>query len=117
MNKDVDIAMREWWLGELGALTEKVMKQEEKRQERERAKGEKALGEYRSYADIQDAYGCGAITERQYDRLMDALEKRNIRPDSLYEAKLELLQEEYQEQNAILVREKAFREAEKELAK
>lgn len=84
------------------ALTAKVMREEEKRQERKRTKAEKALGEYKSYYEIQEAYGCGVITARQFDRLTELLEESQPEEDELYRAKIELLQEEYQEQKAIL---------------
>lgn len=107
MKEDVRKKMREWWIGELRSLTEKVQKEEEKRQNRERTKAEKLLGEYRTYADAQDAYGCGVITERQFDRIVDLLEKANPMEDDLYRAKMELLQEIYREQKALLSGEPA----------
>lgn len=102
MKKDVDILMREWWIREIQALTAKVMREEEKRQERKRTKAEKLLGEYQTFQDAQDAYGCRVITEKQFDRITDLLEQ--IRPveSDLYRAKIELLQELYQEQKTIL---------------
>jgi len=111
MKKDVEIRLREWWISEIKAMTDKVMKEEAKRQERERKKADKLLGEYQSYADAQDAYGCGVITEKQFDRIVDLLEKRNPAEDALYNAKIELLQELYQEQKKILDDRIRFEEA------
>lgn len=102
MKKDIEIRLREWWISEIRAMTEKVVMEEAKRQAREYKKADKLLGEYQSYADAQDAYGCGAITERQFNRIVDLLEKRNPAEDPLYQAKIELLQELYQEQKKIL---------------
>ena len=87
---------------ELKAITVKVMKQEEKRQDREREKNLKKLGDYRNYNDIQEAYGIGLITERQFDHLADILEKSQPEPDDLYQAKMDLLAELYSEQKRIL---------------
>ena len=99
---DVNIQMRKWWIAELQAITARVVAEEEKRQARERTKYEKRLGEYRTYADAQDAYGCGVITERQFDRSVDMLEKSQPVESDLYRAKMELLTEMYQEQKKIL---------------
>ena len=100
--KDIQLQLREWWMAEIRAITARVMKEEEKRQDRERKKYEKKLGDYRTYSDIQDAYGCGVITERQFDRLADLLEKSRPEESELYKAKMDLLSELYQEQKKIL---------------
>lgn len=106
--KDVHIEMRRWWIQELKTLTARVMREEEKRQERERKKAEKRLGEYRTYNDLQDAYGCGVITERQFDRLAALLEKSKPTESDLYRAKIDLLNELYQEQKEILEKAERF---------
>lgn len=90
------IALQSWWMGQLSAITEKVMADEEKRQKRARASSEKKMGEYRTFNDIQDAYGCGVISEKKRDKLYDLLENMNPEPDRLYEEKLALLSELYQ---------------------
>jgi hypothetical protein len=95
MDKDI-VAVQTWWMGELKALTKKVAEQEERRQARERERAEKKLGEYRTYSDVQDAYGCGVITERKAYQLYDLLDKINPEEDRLYLMKLDLLAECYQ---------------------
>jgi hypothetical protein len=100
--KDVHIELWKWWLAELKAITARVQREEEKRQARERTKAEKLLGEYRTYADAQDAYGCGVITERQFDRIVDLLERSQPVESDLYRAKIDLLTEIYQEQKKFL---------------
>ena len=90
------MALQSWWMAKLRDLIEKVKKEEEKRQERAKRGVEKQLGEYKTFADVQDAYGCGVISEKKRDRLYDLLEKQNIEPDRMYEAKMNLLTELYQ---------------------
>lgn len=102
MKKDTDLLMREWWVNELQSITKRVIAEEEKRQARELKKAQKKMGDFQTYADLQDAYAVGAITEREFNKLADALEKREPRHSALYEAKLELLQELYSEQKKIL---------------
>ena len=100
--RDVNIQLRKWWLDELKTISARVLKEEEKRQARQQAKAEKLLGEYRTYADAQDAYGCGVITEKQFDRIVDLQERAKPVESDLYRAKVELLTELYQEQKKIL---------------
>ncbi|MBQ5758417.1 MAG: hypothetical protein IIV93_07885 [Clostridia bacterium] len=102
MKQDADYQLRLWWIDELKAITARVMKEEEKRQAKERTKLEKRLGEYRTYADAQDAYGCGVINEKQFDRIVDLLEKLRPAESDLYRMKMDLLSELYQEQKKIL---------------
>lgn len=90
------MVLQSWWMAKLRDLIEKVKKEEEKRQERAKRGVEKQLGEYKTFADVQDAYGCGVISEKKRDRLYDLLEKQNIEPDRMYEAKMNLLTELYQ---------------------
>ena len=94
-DKDI-VALQTWWMGELKELTRRVMEQEEKRQARERKQSEKKMGDYRTYADIQDAYGMGVITEYKRDKLMDLLEKSNPEEDRIYRMKLDMLSEMFQ---------------------
>lgn len=95
--KYIDVmALQSWWMGQLRELTNKVNKEEEKRQEKARRAAERSMGEYKTYADIQDAYGCGVISAKKRDRLYDLLEQKNVEPDILYEAKIGLLTELYQ---------------------
>lgn len=106
--EDINIEMRRWFIKELQELTHKIMKEEEKRQERERKQAEKRLGEYRTYNDLQDAYGCGVITEKQFDRLATLLERSRPVESRLYKAKRELLEELYTEQKEILAKAEQF---------
>ena len=95
--KDV-VELQTWWMGELKAITQKVLDQEDRRQTRARERAEKLMGEYQTYADIQDAYGMGVISEKKHDKLLDLLEDRNCasRPGKLYQDKIALLTEFYQ---------------------
>ena len=90
------IALQTWWMGELKAITQKVMNQETRRQDRARERAEKQLGEYRTFNDVQDAYGCGVISARQRDRLYDLLEQGTPQNDDVYEMKIAMLHEMYQ---------------------
>ena len=94
--------LRIWFIAQLKMLTEKVMQEEQKRQDKIRRQMLNRLGDYQTYNDLQDAYGCGVITEKQFDRLADILEKSNPEPSELYTAKIELLTELYQEQKKLL---------------
>ena len=93
--------LQSWWMARLRELTDKVNQEEEKRQAKARRAAEKSMGEYKTYADIQDAYGCGVISAKKRDRLFDLLEMQEIKPDGLYEAKIELLSELYQQAKQI----------------
>ena len=98
MTQNEVVALQEWWMGELRGITQKVMTQEEKRQEKAAKKAEALMGVYQTYADIQDAYGMGAISEKKHDKLLDLLEDRNRAKQSgkMYKEKLALLEELYQ---------------------
>ena len=102
MTDKVNRQMRIWWMEELKAITAREMMKEERRQDREREKNLKKLGDYRNYNDIHEAYGVGAITEKQFDILAAILEKSQPEPDDLYRAKMDLLAELYSEQKKIL---------------
>lgn len=90
------IRLQEWWMDELRALTKKLIEQEEKRQAREKKNAEKKLGDYRTYTDIQEAYGVGVISARKRDQLYDLLEKSEPDTSELFEMKKNLLSEAYQ---------------------
>ena len=95
--KHIDVMqLQSWWMAQLRDLTDKVNREEEKRQAKVRRGVERQLGEYKTFADVQDAYGCGVISEKKRDRLYDLLEKQNVEPDSFYEQKIQLLTELYQ---------------------
>ena len=101
MRNELNLQLREWWMAQIKKITAQVMEQEEKRQEKVRRQNLKKLGDYQNYNDIQEAYGVGVITEKQFDRLADILEKSNPEPDDLYRAKIDLLQEIYHEQKQL----------------
>ena len=88
--------LQSWWMARLKELTDKVNKEEEKRQEKVRRGVDRQLGEYKTFNDVQDAYGCGVISAKKRDRLYDLLERQNVEPDRMYEAKIALLSELYQ---------------------
>ena len=92
------IELQKWWMSELKAISKKVLDQEERRQTKAREKTEKLLGEYDSFAAVQDAYGCGVISSRKRDRLYDLLEQRDmaVSPDRIYQMKVDMLTELYQ---------------------
>ena len=98
------IALQSWWLGELSGLTQKLLKEEEKRQDKVRSVIDKKLGEYQTLADIQEAYGCGSITEKKYEKLMDLWEQRERSDysDNLYEAKRDILTDLYRDAKRIM---------------
>ena len=88
--------LKSWWMARLKELTDKVNKEEEKRQEKVRRGVDRQLGEYKTFNDVQDAYGCGVISAKKRDRLYDLLERQNVEPDRMYEEKIALLSELYQ---------------------
>ena len=95
MKANKQIELQNWWLSVLRRVTQNVMEEEEKRQERIKKTNLKKMGEYRTEADIMDAYGCGVITAAKKDKLLDLLEEldRAAENDELYTMKLELLSE------------------------
>lgn len=101
------IALQSWWMGELQGITKRIMEQEEKRQQKAGKKAADMLAEYRSLGEIQDAYGCGYITEKKYDKLRDLWEEReqDTRPGELYHMKMDLLTELYGDAKRILMDE------------
>ena len=101
------IRLQEWWMKEVMDITGRVIKAEEKRQEQARARAMKTLGEYRTEADIQEAYAYGMITSAKRDRLMNMLEKNCVESSAMYEAKLKLLREEWEVSKQLLEELKA----------
>jgi hypothetical protein len=97
------IQLQRWWMEQIREITRKEMKAEEKRQERQKKKTAKMFGdlEIEKPGDIDDLYGCGAITSRQRDRLIDAFEGSQG-TDEMYDAKMELLQDAYSEAQQIM---------------
>ena len=114
MNSKNVIALQTWWMKELKKITEKVIESEFKRQIKEKAKNYDLLADYKSESEILDAYGCGIITERKKDKLIDLWEKREALEgdDPLYELKLTLLSELYQTAKRIIENEKGSAEFE-----
>ena len=105
MEENDVIALQKWWMGELKALTRKLVSQEEKRQERAAKKAEAMMGEYKTITDIQDAYGMGMISEKKHDRLLDLLEDQNRARKSgkMYQMKIDLLEELYEIAKQIVI--------------
>ena len=91
------IDLQTWWLGELKAITEKLIHGEEKRQERAKKKTFAVLEEYRTKDDILDAYGFGCITEARKDKLMDMWDRREkeLYDSPMYKAKRDLVSDFY----------------------
>jgi hypothetical protein len=108
MNAQNVIALQTWWMNELKKITNKVMEAESKRQAKETKKNYDLLADYKSESEIYDAYGCGIITERKKDKLLDLWEKREALEgdDPLYQMKLTLLSELYQTAKRIIDDEK-----------
>jgi hypothetical protein len=96
-----------WWMEEIKKLTGKVLKQEEKRQETARKKGTKLLGDMdiERREDIDDLYAFGAITDAKRNKLISLWEDMQPEPSELYNLKLKLLQEAYEEAHHIYVDE------------
>ena len=91
------IELQTWWLGELKTITERLIREEEKRQERVKKKTFAALLEYRTKDDILDAYGFGCITEARKDKLMDMWDRREkeLYDSPMYQAKRDLVSDFY----------------------
>ena len=102
MTDKTKVKLQEWWMSELRKLTEKVTEQESKRQEKAKARGAEVLSDYASVDEIRDAYGYGFITEKKCEKLIELWEEANSSGNELYEAKIELLQDAYQEAKRIL---------------
>ena len=92
------VKIQEWWMEQLRVITRKTMAEEEKRHTRARVKADKMLGSFsiERREDIDDLYGYGAITEKKRDKLYDLYDQIE-KPDVMYEAKIELLRDAYQD--------------------
>ena len=97
------IKLQEWWKKTLVEITRKVMQEEEKRQERIRKKNASMLADFgiESLEDIDELYGYGAITEKKRDKLTELFEASQT-TDEMYEAKIALLQDAYNDAVQIL---------------
>lgn len=102
MDNITTIKLQQWWMNELQKLTDKCLRQEQTRQEKVRQKNETALSDYRSKGEILDAYGCGIITERKKDKLLDLWEETNETTNELHERKINLLWELYNDAKRVL---------------
>lgn len=104
MSEKEQIKLQHWWAEELRAITRKVIAEEEKRQNRIKAKNASVLAEYTSRDDILEAYGFGSITEKKMEKLLDMWDEVESAGyhDNLYEMKIELLQELYQQSQMVL---------------
>ena len=104
MKQKVVIDLQTWWMSELQKITARVMEQESKRQERVKARNVEALADYNSPDEIRDAYGYGFITEKKCDRLLEMWEQREkeMTGSELYEQKLKLLAELYEDAKRVL---------------
>ena len=100
-DKDV-IQLHKWWMNELRIITKKVMEREDKRKTRAMLKNADALADYASRNEIIDAYGFGYITERKKDKLLDMWDEAEAGGDDLYNMKIDLLQELYQESQTVM---------------
>lgn len=105
MNDKEVIELQKWWMREISKITQRVTSEEEKRQEKVKKKNQELMGEYQTERDIMDAYGCGVISDRKKNRLLDLLEGQKQEPGKMYKAKIELLKEVYQ-QAKLIVQEK-----------
>ncbi len=104
MDNRETIALQTWWMSCLRRIRQNITDEEEKRQQKAARRAESLLADYESRDQILDAYGFGAITEKKKDKLLDLWEKREAEtePDSLYRAKINLLDELYQVANDIV---------------
>ena len=102
MSDKEKIKLQKWWMEQLRDLTRKVMREEEKRQAKATAKASAMLSEYSSRNDIIEAYGYGIITEKQMDKVLDMWDKANEGNSEMYEGKIALLQEAYEEAQRIM---------------
>ena len=96
------IQLQRWWMEKLREMTRKVMKEEEGRQEKIRKKFTAFLSDYSSRDEIIEAYGFGTITEWKRDKLLDMWDSSSQGASELYDAKIALLQDAYEEAQRIL---------------
>lgn len=96
MTDNQKIKLQRWWMEQIRTITRKTMDAENKRQEKAKAKAANDLADFSitRREDIDDLYGYGVITEKKRDRLIDLFEQVENH-DELYQAKIDLLQELY----------------------
>ena len=109
------IELQTWWLGELKTITERLIREEEKRQERVKKKTFAVLEEYRTKDDILDAYGFGCITEARKDKLMDMWDRREkeLYDSPMYQAKRDLVSDLYRTAREIVEEKRRLMDAQK----
>lgn len=109
MKRKQVITLQTWWMGELKALTQKVLKEEEKRQARIRKKNEQILGSFdiERREDIDDLYAYGTITDKKREKLIDLWEQQQA-PDEMHQAKIDMLQEMFQQAKEIIREQEAM---------
>ena len=97
------IQLQRWWMVQLQDITRKVMIHEDKRRKKARSKAAQKLADFEIECreDIDDLYGFGAITSKERDKLIDLFENME-KPDEMYQAKIDLLQDCYAEAQAIM---------------
>jgi hypothetical protein len=103
MSDKEKIKLQQWWMKQLRELSRKVIEEEEKRQAKASSKAEKILADFSSRDDIIEAYGIGSISERTMEHLLDMWDEVNQGGSEMYEAKIALLQEAYEEANRVLM--------------
>ena len=104
MTGNETVKLHKWWMSELQKITQKVVEQEEKRKVKEEKKYKELLADYESREQIIDAYGYGCITEKQLNKLLDIWDKVKENSNSQYQAKIDLLQDFYEESKEIVRR-------------
>jgi hypothetical protein len=104
MNDKQTIRLQRWWMAQIRAITLKVMKDEQKRLDRIKRKNMAILGDLdiEKKSDIDDLYAYGVITDRKREKLLDLFEQAE-NPDELYQAKINLLQELYDDAHRVML--------------
>lgn len=107
MIRNTTMQLQLWWMEELKKMTGNVMRQEEKRQEAARKKNAKLFGDMdiERREDIDDLYAYGAITDAKREKLINLWEEMQPEPGELYNLKLKLLKEAYEEAHHIYMDE------------
>ena len=96
------IKAQEWWLKQLRELTGKVMAQEDKRRAKVMQKNQDALADYKSEAEIREAYGYGFITERKCEKLLNLWEESYAGESEEYRHKIAILSDLYTEAKNVM---------------
>ena len=104
MNDKQAIRLQRWWMAQIRTITSKVMKDEQKRLDRIKRKNMAILGDLdiEKKSDIDDLYAYGAITDWKREKLLDMFEQAET-PDEMYQAKINLLQELYDDAHRVML--------------